>query len=149
MDHQQKNHKTERTRGLSRKNKRGNRKGDTNDSPEIPGRRMTSDIPSLPSGPYQELDVAPNHVVLTVGVIKQTIQVPNIAIYQISESKSAHTKVYLVTGLNDKIVWLCSGFVVQLCAAVFKCIRGCITVMHKWANSHHCLSTARILVSQL
>ena len=32
------------------KNKRGDRKGESNDSPEIPDRRETSDIPSLPSG---------------------------------------------------------------------------------------------------
>ena len=50
MDHSQKNDKTERARGLGRKNKRGDRKGESNDSPEIPDRRVTSDIPSLPSG---------------------------------------------------------------------------------------------------
>ena len=50
MDHQQKNDKTERARGLGRKNKRGDRKEESNDSPEIPDRRETSDIPSLPSG---------------------------------------------------------------------------------------------------
>ena len=49
MDHQQKNDKTERARGLGRKNKRGDRKGKSNDSPKIPDRRVT-DIPSLPSG---------------------------------------------------------------------------------------------------
>ena len=32
------------------KNKRGDRKGKSNDSPEIPDRRLTSDIPGLPSG---------------------------------------------------------------------------------------------------
>ena len=32
------------------KNKRGDRKGESNDSPEIPDRRITSDIPGLPSG---------------------------------------------------------------------------------------------------
>ena len=32
------------------KNKRGDRKGESNDSPEIPDRRVTSDIASLPSG---------------------------------------------------------------------------------------------------
>ena len=42
--------KTERGRGLGRKNKRGDRKGESNDSPEIPDRRRTSDIPGLPSG---------------------------------------------------------------------------------------------------
>ena len=41
---------TERARGLGRKNKRGDRKGESNDSPEIPDRRETSDIPGLPSG---------------------------------------------------------------------------------------------------
>ena len=30
-------------------NKRGERKGESNDSPEIPDRRMTSNIPGLPS----------------------------------------------------------------------------------------------------
>ena len=46
----QKNYKTERAKGLGRKNKRGDRKGESNDSPEIPDRRETSDIPGLPSG---------------------------------------------------------------------------------------------------
>ena len=32
------------------KNKRGDRKGESNDNPEIPDRRGTSDVPSLPSG---------------------------------------------------------------------------------------------------
>ena len=42
---------TERARGLGRKkNKRGDRKGELNDSPEIPDRRETSDTPGLPSG---------------------------------------------------------------------------------------------------
>ena len=50
MDHQQKNDKTETARGLGRKNKSGDRKGESNDSPEIPDRRKTSDIPGLPSG---------------------------------------------------------------------------------------------------
>ena len=46
MDHQQKNDKTEIARELGRKtNKRGDRKGESNDSPEIPDRRVTSDIP--------------------------------------------------------------------------------------------------------
>ena len=44
MDHKQKNDRTERARGLGRKNKRGDRKGESNDSPEIPGKRTTSDI---------------------------------------------------------------------------------------------------------
>ena len=48
-----KNDKTERARGLGRKNKRGDRKGESNDSPEIPDRRKTSDIPGLPSGRIQ------------------------------------------------------------------------------------------------
>ena len=51
MDHQQKNDKTEIARELGRKqNKRGDRNGESNDSPEIPDRRVTSDIPGLPSG---------------------------------------------------------------------------------------------------
>ena len=42
--------KTERTRGLGRKT-RGDRKGESNDSPEIPDRGWgTSDIPGLLSG---------------------------------------------------------------------------------------------------
>ena len=45
--------KTERARGLGRKMKRGDRKGKSNDSPEIPDRRVTSYIPGLPSGIYQ------------------------------------------------------------------------------------------------
>ena len=32
------------------KNKRGDRKGESNDNPEIPDRRDTSDIPALPLG---------------------------------------------------------------------------------------------------
>ena len=40
---------TERAKGLGRKN-RGDSKGESNDSPVIPDRKMTSDIPSLPSG---------------------------------------------------------------------------------------------------
>ena len=60
MDHQQKNYKTERARGLGRKNKRGDRKGESNDSPEIPDRRKTSDIPGFPSalGILEELWLA-------------------------------------------------------------------------------------------
>ena len=38
---------TERARGLGRK-RRGDRKEESNDSPEIPGRRQVSDIPCLP-----------------------------------------------------------------------------------------------------
>ena len=34
------------------KNNRGDRKGEPNDSPEIPDRRETSDIPVLPSGSW-------------------------------------------------------------------------------------------------
>ena len=45
MAHEQKNDKTERARGLGRRNKRGDRKGESNDSPEILDRRKTSDIP--------------------------------------------------------------------------------------------------------
>ena len=41
--------KSKRTR-QKKKNKRGDRKGESNDSPEIPDRRVTSDIPSLHSG---------------------------------------------------------------------------------------------------
>ena len=33
---------------LGRENNRGDRKGESNDSPEIPDRGLTSDIPSLP-----------------------------------------------------------------------------------------------------
>ena len=43
--------KTERTRGLGRKT-RGDRKGESNDSPEIPDRWMTSDIQGLPAGDW-------------------------------------------------------------------------------------------------
>ena len=58
MDHQQKNEKTETERELGRKkkNKRGDRKGESNDSPEIPDRRETSDIPGLPSGGQRQKD---------------------------------------------------------------------------------------------
>ena len=37
-------------KGLGRKNKRGDRKGKSNDSPEIPDMRVTSDIPGLLRG---------------------------------------------------------------------------------------------------
>ena len=44
-------HKTDKTESKRRqKNWRGDRKEESNDSPEIPGRRVTSEIPSLPSG---------------------------------------------------------------------------------------------------
>ena len=36
--------------GLGSKNKRGDRKGESNDSPEIPDRRGTFNIPGLPLG---------------------------------------------------------------------------------------------------
>ena len=39
-----------RKRTRQKKNKRGDRKGESNDSPEIPDRRLTSGIPGLPSG---------------------------------------------------------------------------------------------------
>ena len=48
-----KNDKTERAKGLGRKKKRGDRKGESNASPEIPDRRVTSDIPGLPLGGNQ------------------------------------------------------------------------------------------------
>ena len=38
------------TARLGRKNKRGDRKGESNDSPEIPDKRVTSDVPGLPLG---------------------------------------------------------------------------------------------------
>ena len=54
MDHQQKNDKTEiaRALGKKRRKKRGDRKGESNDSPESPDRRVTSDIPGLPLGDF-------------------------------------------------------------------------------------------------
>ena len=52
MENLQKHDKTERARGLGRKNKRGDRKVESSDSPEIPDRRGTSDIPGLPSGDH-------------------------------------------------------------------------------------------------
>ena len=54
MDQQQKNDNTERVRGLGRRYKRGDRKGELNDSPEIPDRGVTSDIPGLASGELQQ-----------------------------------------------------------------------------------------------
>ena len=47
---QAENDKTERVTGLGKKNKRGDSKVESNDSPEIPDRGETSDIPGLPSG---------------------------------------------------------------------------------------------------
>ena len=44
---QKKDRKSNRTR---QKNKRGDSKVESNDSPEIPDRGQTSDIPGLPSG---------------------------------------------------------------------------------------------------
>ena len=40
--------------GTRQKNKRGDSKVESNDSPEIPYRGETSDIPGLPSGSSQE-----------------------------------------------------------------------------------------------
>ena len=59
MDHQQKNDKTERARGLGRRktNKRGDKKGESNESPEIPDRRKISDIPGLPTGVKHKYNV--------------------------------------------------------------------------------------------
>ena len=48
----QKKAKTERARGLGRRNKRGDRKGESNDSREIPDRRQISDTHGLLSGMY-------------------------------------------------------------------------------------------------
>ena len=52
MDHLQKNDKTEKaTELLGRKNKKGERKRESNGSPEIPDRGgNTEDISGLPSG---------------------------------------------------------------------------------------------------
>ena len=47
MDHEQKNDKTARARGL----RRNKQEEIGNNIPEIPDRRMTSDIPGLPLGP--------------------------------------------------------------------------------------------------
>ena len=46
---QAENNKTERVTGLGRRT-RGDKKVESNDSPEIPDRGETSDIPGLPSG---------------------------------------------------------------------------------------------------
>ena len=53
--------KSDRTR---QKNKRGDSKVESNDSPEIPDRGETSDIPGLPSGFPQKHD--PNHTAMAV-----------------------------------------------------------------------------------
>ena len=45
--------KTERLTGLGRKTKTGDSKVESNDSPEIPDRGKTPDIPGLPSGAGQ------------------------------------------------------------------------------------------------
>ena len=50
---QAENDKTERVTGLGRRT-RGDSKVESNDSPEIPDRGETSDIPSLPSGAGQQ-----------------------------------------------------------------------------------------------
>ena len=49
MDHKQINDKKKNKR-TRQKNKRGDRREESNDSPEIPDRKKTSDIPGLPSG---------------------------------------------------------------------------------------------------
>ena len=41
---------TRQSQRTRQKNERENRKAESNDSPEIPDRRGTSDIPGLPSG---------------------------------------------------------------------------------------------------
>ena len=46
--------KIEKVTGLGRRNKRGDSKVESNDSPEIPDRGETSDIPGLPSGELTE-----------------------------------------------------------------------------------------------
>ena len=51
--------KSKRTR--QEKTKRGDRKGESNDSPEIPDRRMTSVIPGLPSGEQKSLTQEHGH----------------------------------------------------------------------------------------
>ena len=50
MDNQQNNDKTERARGLDKRKDRGDMKGESNDSPEIPERRLTLGIPTAPLG---------------------------------------------------------------------------------------------------
>ena len=48
MDHYQKRDKTEKSNRTGQKNKTGGYIWESNASPEIPDRRMTSDITSLP-----------------------------------------------------------------------------------------------------
>ena len=51
MDKQaEKKPKNRKSNGTRQKNKRGDSKVESNDSPEIPDRGETSDIPGLPSG---------------------------------------------------------------------------------------------------
>ena len=50
MDHEQKNDKAKRARGLGRKTREKTGKEESNDSSEIPNKGETSDIPGLPSG---------------------------------------------------------------------------------------------------
>ena len=50
MDQQAEKDKTERFNRTKQKNKRGDSKVESNDSPEIPDRGETSAIPNLPSG---------------------------------------------------------------------------------------------------
>ena len=49
MDQQAEKDKTEKSNKTRPKSKRGDSKVESNDSPEIPDRRETSDIPGLPS----------------------------------------------------------------------------------------------------
>ena len=50
MDHQAKKKKDKMGNRTRQKNKRGDSKVESNDSPEIPDRGKTSDIPGLPLG---------------------------------------------------------------------------------------------------
>ena len=61
----QKNDKTERARGLGRKTR--DRKGESNDSPEIPDRSEISDIPGLPSGYIGQ--ISPHNLITFTGRI--------------------------------------------------------------------------------
>ena len=54
MDQQAEKDQTERVTGLGRRTREDISKVESNDSPEIPDRGETSDIPGLPSGGERE-----------------------------------------------------------------------------------------------
>ena len=81
----QKDRKCNRTR---QKNKRGDRKVESNDSPEIPDRGETSDIPGLPSGGMSWIKV------LQYTSLERS-QKDNVSTNSLKNTKSVLTQIYI------------------------------------------------------